>query len=385
MGNVAAVICEYNPFHLGHKYQIDKIKEDMDISAVIAVMSGEVTQRGEFAITDKYVRAEAAVRSGVDAVFELPYPYCASCAEIFAKAGVAIASALGANRLYFGTESGNTEYIEKIADAVDSAEFNEKASLLAKDFGGSYLDAKEKALSDMGLDIPKTPNDILATEYVRAIKNGGYNMEYRTIKRTGAGYKDESVSDIMSASAIRKHFYESGDFLSVPTGAKAIYEKAKKEGMILDPKEAENFLFRYILSLSAEKIEKFFDAGDGIGYFICSTAKESKNAEEFFRSLTSKSYTYARLKRVVMYSLFGIENIAPIPSYTVLLASNAKGREICKNAKIPIITKFADAKKLDPVSEKALKKSLRTDEIYMSLLNNPKPSSYAYKRAPFIL
>ena len=120
MGNVAAVICEYNPFHSGHKYQIDKIKENTDNTAVIAVMSGEVTQRGEFALTDKYVRAEAAIRSGVDAVFELPYPYCASCAEIFAKAGVSIASALGANRLYFGTESGNTEYIEKIADAVDS-------------------------------------------------------------------------------------------------------------------------------------------------------------------------------------------------------------------------------------------------------------------------
>ena len=385
MGNVAAVICEYNPFHSGHKYQIDKIKENTDNTAVIAVMSGEVTQRGEFALTDKYVRAEAAIRCGVDAVFELPYPYCASCAEIFAKAGVSIASALGANRLYFGTESGNTEYIEKIADAVDSTEFNEKASLLVKDFGGSYLDAKEKALSDMGLDIPKTPNDILATEYVRAIKNGGYDMEYKTIKRTGAEYKDEGVSDIMSASAIRKYFYENGDILSVPKEAKEIYEKAEKEGLILDPKETENFLFRYILSQSPEKIEKAFDAGDGIGYFICSTAKESKNAQEFFKALTSKSYTYARLKRVVMYSLFGIEDIASLPSYTVLLASNAKGREICKNSKIPIITKMADVKKLDPVSEKALKTSIRTDEIYMSLLNSPRPSSYAYKRAPFIL
>ena len=385
MGNVAAVICEYNPFHSGHKYQIDKIKEEADNSSVIAVMSGEVTQRGEFAITDKYVRAEAALRSGVDAVFELPYPYCASCAEIFAKAGVSIASALGANRLYFGTESGNTEYIEKIAAAVDSAEFNEKASLLVKDFGGSYLDAKEKALSDMGLDIPKTPNDILATEYVRAIKNGGYDMEYRTIKRTGAGYKDESVTDIMSASAIRKYFYENGDFLSVPPEAKIIYEKAQNEGMILDPREGENFLFRYVLSLSPEKIERAFDAGDGIGYFICSTAKKCRNAEEFFKSLTSKSYTYARLKRVVMYSLFGIDDVDPTPSYTVLLASNEKGREICKNAFIPVITKLSDAKKLDPVSEKALKMSLRTDEMYMSLLNNPKPASYAFKRSPFIL
>ena len=114
--SVVAIISEYNPFHNGHKYQSDRIRDELPGSTIISIMSGNVVQRGEFAFVDKYTRSRLAVENGIDCVFELPYPYSGSTAEIFATAGVKIANSLGADYLYFGIESNNLNDIEKIAD-----------------------------------------------------------------------------------------------------------------------------------------------------------------------------------------------------------------------------------------------------------------------------
>ena len=110
MAEIIAIICEYNPFHCGHKYQIDKIRERFPGSTIVAIMSGNITQRASFAMLDKYTRAKAAVSLGVNAVFELPYPFSSSNAEIFASSAVKIATEIGANYLCFGSESGNLDY-----------------------------------------------------------------------------------------------------------------------------------------------------------------------------------------------------------------------------------------------------------------------------------
>ena len=113
---VVGIISEYNPFHLGHKYQIDKIREEINDAKIVAIMSGNTVERGEFSIFDKQKRAEIAISCGIDAVFEMPFPYSCSTAEIFASAGVEIATKLGCDYLYFGTEKCNIEYLTNVVE-----------------------------------------------------------------------------------------------------------------------------------------------------------------------------------------------------------------------------------------------------------------------------
>lgn len=383
MENIAAVICEYNPFHSGHKYQIDKIKEHSGSATVICIMSGNITQRGEFAFLDKYARAKAAALCGADAVFEMPFPYSASCAEIFAAAGVELCSKLGADTLYFGTEDKNISELEKIAECIIDSTFEEKVKLQLKSCT-SYIEAKDKVLRENGFTMPTLPNDILALEYICAIKKYKHDIKYESVKRVGAGYKDESVCDIMSATAIRKHFYKEGEILSVPENAGEFYKELISGGAVLDEKKEKEFLFRYVLSQNTSSFDLSFDSGVGIGNFIHSVAVKSKTADDFFSSLASKSYTLSRLKRLITYSIFGITDVDKLPKYTVLLSANKKGREVAKKADITVITKMTDTKKLDPVSQKAFCKEMRIDEFYMSLLKEQKVAYEAYKMAPFI-
>lgn len=383
MKNIAAVICEYNPFHSGHKYQIDKIRERSGGATVICIMSGNITQRGEFAFLDKYARAKAAILCGADAVFEMPFPYSTSCAEIFAAAGVELSCKLGADTLYFGTEDKNIAELEKIAECAIDDTFGKRVKLKLKSCT-SYIEAKDKVLQEDGFTIPTLPNDILALEYICAIKKNKHNMKYESIKRVGAGYKDESVCDIMSATAIRKHFYKEDKILSAPENAGEFYKELISDGKVLDEKKEKEFLFRYALSQDPLSFDLSFDSGVGIGNLIHSVAVKSKTADDFLLSLASKSYTLSRLKRIIIYSLFGITTMDKLPKYTVLLSANQKGREVAKKANIPVVTKITDAKKLDPVSQKAFYKEMRTDELYMSLLKEQKVAYEAYIMAPFI-
>ena len=149
---VIGVICEYNPFHLGHKYQIDKIKEENKDAKIVAIMSGNAVQRGELAIFDKQIRAEIALICGADMVLEMPFPYSSATAEIFANAGVEIATKIGCDYLYFGTENCDLEYLKEVANAVDSPRLEEKISSYLSDKSLSYISAKQKALSDLGLE-----------------------------------------------------------------------------------------------------------------------------------------------------------------------------------------------------------------------------------------
>ena len=213
MKEIVAIICEYNPFHNGHKYQVDKIKEMFPDSIVVSIMSGNFTQRGEFALFDKYTRAKAAVICGVDCVIELPYPFCASNAEVFAKAGVYIASKLGATYLCFGIEDGDIKDLTEIADTIDSEEFTKKFEELKQDKSISYPKLREIVCRELGKELPNSSNKILGVEYIRAIKKYGNSIIPVAIKREGLGYNDLSVGKNMSATAIRAYFMNNNSFV----------------------------------------------------------------------------------------------------------------------------------------------------------------------------
>ena len=328
MSKIIGIICEYNPFHNGHKYQIDRIREEIDDAIIIIIMSGSTVQRGQFAIFDKYTRARAALKYGADAVFELPYPYSSSCAEIFARAGVNIAANIGCDYLYFGTESKNIEHIESVAKALDSLEFEEyfKEELLEKN--QSFISAKERALKRMSYEIPNTSNDMLALEYIRAIKALNSDMKYKAIQRKGANYNDENICETMSATAIRKNFKENGKLLSVPCDAKSLYENEINDGNVLDERAFNDFIYKYALITPRFLFDEAFDSNKEIGAIIKESASNSKTANDFIEGLSSKAYTSSRIKRVILYTVFGIKAIEKVPNFTLLLAANNNGKKI---------------------------------------------------------
>ncbi|MBQ3040796.1 MAG: nucleotidyltransferase family protein [Clostridia bacterium] len=389
MNEIIAIICEYNPFHNGHKHQIDKIKEKFPNSTIIAIMSGNVVQRGEFSMLDKYTRAKVAVINGVNAVFELPYPFSSSNAEIFALAGAAIADKLGATHLCFGSESDNLEYLYDIANTIDSQAFEDKMQALIRDKRISYISAKEQALKKLGKQLPTNPNDMLAVEYLRAIRRLNSKMLPISIKREGAQYNSVEECEIMSATAIRKAFYERKELLSMPENAIEILKEELSNGRYLNKQELDQFLFRYALIANPELYEGVFDAPWESGYFIFKIAKKASSASEFFDNLCSKTYTHARLRRTLMYLVTGVIGVSTDNIFTSLLASDDIGRDfikkIRKGLKIVILTKQADAKKLSSDELQMLKYSQIADELFMSFLKTPISADNAYKRSPVII
>lgn len=390
MPKVIAVITEYNPFHNGHKYQIGRIREENKDSIIIVIMSGNIVQRGEFAIVDKYVRAKMAIKCGVDAVFELPYPYSGSSAEIFAYGGVSIAQSLGAEVLYFGTETSDIKKLEMLADIIDSDEFNTMLNCIPNYKEYSYPILKQKVLENLGYTIPKGSNDILAIEYIRQIKKHKYPLAYKSIQRVGAEYKDESKSELMSATGIRKVFNEKQEFISMPNEALEIINREKKNGKILNTMNSLNLLYSYAVITPPSKIEKSFDCQKGMGYFISKKAKKANSAVDFFEQLSSKSFTTSRLKRTLLYSFFDIKKISQGSSkYTVLLATTKQGMAILKqnknNKKITILTKHSDSKKLTKSLQSNYEQAKKVDEIYQTLLYNSNSVENAYKFKPIIM
>lgn len=385
--DIVGIICEYNPFHKGHYYQIRFIKEKMPQAKIVAIMSGNIVQRGEFSIIHKRNRAEIALACGVDLVVEIPYPYCGSTAEVFASAGVKIATSVGCTHLCFGTEKTTIGELEKLLSVIDSKEY-EEAFKKTQENSRSYLEAKEEALENLGYKLPKLPNDILALEYLRAIKNQKSSIKCMQIERVGAGYKDKNVCEIMSASAIREHYYKNKKLLSIPDTSVAFYEKIIKNKQVLNVSSAFEFLHKYSLVAKRELLDSAFDSCAEIGAIIKKSANDSKNGEEFVSSLSSRAHTTARIKRSILFSMFEIDHCDKNPKFAILLGSNESGLELVKKVKnnkcFSLVTKAGDEKILDPVSKKYLKSTILVDKMYNSLLQDPTVPSSAYTLKPII-
>ncbi len=387
MAKTVGIICEYNPFHSGHKYQIDKIKSELPDAKIVAIMSGNATQRAYFTIFEKHQRAKAALNMGVDLVLELPFPYSSSCAEIFAYGGVQIAEKIGCDYLYFGTETAEISDLYKIADLTYSSEYEARLKHYLNDKKTSFITAREKALFDLGFVAPLKSNDMLALEYVRAIKAMGAKLEARVIKRVGKDYNDLGVGEFMSASGIREKYYDSGEFLSVPNELRDLYTDLAKNGKILDFTAFKQLLYRHALIASRQELEASFDSTKELASLIKDAAVSAKSADEFIESLSSKSYTRSRIIRVLIYSIFKIKAIDKELNYTRLLGATDMGREIIKNAKksgLCIITKHSDAHALTPREREALELDYNLDMLYLSLLSSGEEPSGAFKQMPIL-
>ena len=378
------IVCEYNPFHNGHLHQINEIKKATD-EPIICVMSGNFTQRGEVAIADKYVRAQMALMSGADLVVELPIPFCIASAEYFARVSVSILAGLKVGMISFGSESADANRIIKIAEIAASDEFREECASLSKELGtaNAYFDL---LASKCGVENILS-NDILGIEYTKAIIKNGYEMQIFPIKREGNAYRDIQLSlgELPSASAIREAL-SCGDFEKITSFVPPQTLKMLKESELANFDNAKNGILLALRLLDEKSIDVAI-SDNGLINRIISTANECSSYDEFEEKLQTKKYTKSAIRRAILYILLGIKQIDldTLPTYTVLLGANDKGREYLasirkKEGTIKVIAKPADAE-----GSRQFELSKKADALYTMCFENKKESGFYIRKSPVII
>lgn len=383
------IVCEYNPLHGGHVYHLDCAKA-AGADGVVCIMSGNYTQRGEPATVHKYARAEAAIRCGADLVIELPFPYCAGSAEFFACTGVAAADAFGCEALYFGSESGDIERLQRLAAAALSPDFKAQYDALIKTNIGTAA-AYAKALSLVaGEDASALSNDLLGLAYCKAIKAGCYEIEPLCTRRVGADYNAQSLTEgYPSATALRKLYRESGleslrEHLPAPSFDVLLRADAKGE-LLGDGQAYGTAVLAILRTLSREQIEARALCASGLGARIAAAAQQATNPEELYTLISHKSLPDAHVRRAVLYATLGVteQDLRRTPEYFTVLAANAKGRQMLANLRhdcpVPIVIKPADA---PDCRQREL--ADRADALYTLAMQTPQRSGFFKRFSPYM-
>lgn len=358
---IGGIVAEYNPFHNGHKYQLEKSKELGEWTHAVAVMSSNYIQRGETALISKWARAEMAVKNGIDLVIELPTLWSTSYAQRFARGGVSLLNALGCvDMLSFGSECGNIDELIECKNAINSEAVTERLKENL-DYGLSFATARAEALrtvyGNRFFDILDEPNNTLGIEYLQALDKLGSSIIPMTIKRIGAAHDSIMRSEnFASASDIRSMMLtESKDWeIFVPQSVVDIYNREVESNQAPCPNSKLEFsILCCMRQLSAEDIGLSPDISEGIEYRIHDAALKASSLEELYQLAKTKRYSHARIRRIVLHAFMGFvaDDYRADPPYIHILAMNDKGKEILKeaknNAKLPIVTKASDFDNLD--------------------------------------
>lgn len=349
---IIGIIAEYNPFHNGHLYQIEKVKEIYPESIIIVAMSGNFLQRGEPAIVDKWVRAKQALLNGVDVVVEIPIAGCVQPADRFAENGVRILNNMGCEELFFGAEHAEYDFMTyaQLVQNLDSTEFSKKNISYAEAF-------QETVAAKIGHNID-SPNDVLGLAYAKANLKFGKKLKLNPISRNVAGYHDKSLSpdsNIASATAIRKVLFSKDHNLVdkyLPS-----YQDLKDEKYI-SWDDFWPFLRYKLISSDIDELANIYGMAEGIQYRMKKKALELKveaTFDEWLKAVKSKRFTYTRLTRLSVATLVGMKvndvslyNKFP---YVHLLGFTKNGQKALnimkKNSEIPLLAKISQQDKDD--------------------------------------
>ena len=341
--NTIGIICEYNPFHFGHKYHIEQTKKLCGGENVVCVMSGSMVQRGECAILDKWQRARLAVDSGADLVIELPAYYVLQSADIFAQGAIKILNKLNIiDALSFGSECGNTDILYKAANIMDSDEYNNSIKKFL-DTGISYPKASQLALKHCMPNIDDEflkPNNTLGICYIKALKKLNSKITPLSVKRDNDYHSEKSNDGFMSATQIRKMIENNENYNK--------YSPDYSLDCTYNIKNAESYILGTLRNTDINKFRTIKGYEEGLGELILNSAKKACTIEELFDMCVSKRYTLHRIKRYVMAVLLDVWYDSE-PEYIRILAMSEKGGKLINNIKeksdIDIITKLADYKK----------------------------------------
>jgi predicted nucleotidyltransferase len=358
------IIAEYNPFHNGHLYHLNKIKEKYKDYTIILVMTGNFTERGDVAIIDKWKRCEIALKYGIDLVIELPYPFSTQSADYFSYGAITILENLNVEKVIFGSESDNIEDLELIAKTqIDNEEFDKLVGIYSK-LGKNYPTAISCAIEDLTNKKIETPNDLLGISYIKTIIKNNYKIKAETIKRTN-NYHDSTLdNNISSATSIREAL------------------KNKEPVINQVPKEVESYLnnlhfiddyfniLKYKI-ITEEDLSIYQTVDEGIDKLLKKEITNATSINDLIMKIKSKRYTYNKLSRMLLHILCNFtkekRNLFNKISYIRILGFNDTGRSylnaIKKDISLPIISKITKEK------DEMLNYEIETTKIYDIILN----------------
>lgn len=373
--------------HRGHKYMIGELRR-AGVGTVVCLMSGSFVQRGDTAVTDKYDRAAAAVRSGADLVLELPFPWSCASAAYFAAAGVHILSALGVGNIAFGSESAELSRLRAAADAADADEGY--APDASQGSAAAYFARIEGALGD-GERLP--PNDILGVEYIRAARRLGTATEFIVIKRAGAGFHDTDASAALPSATAMRAAILRGELPEGLTEASAeILRAAIAAGRAPATLGALGTAALWRFRSGGAELGRYAECGGGVSGRLVRAAAESGNLADMLTAAATKKYTSARLRRAVIFALAGVmkADLDALPSYTTVLASNARGRSFLaaarKKAGITVLTRPSAALRVEgDAARRQTELLLASEGLYSLALPVPCPAGSFLRQTPLCI
>lgn len=401
---VTGIIAEYNPFHKGHAYHIERTRELTGADYIIAVISGDYVQRGVPALLDKYLRTEMALSQGIDLVLELPLAYATGSAEFFAMGAVSLLDKLGViDHLCFGSECGNIDKISYLAGNLkeESPAF-QKAIQTELKAGHPYPIARQRAIEacqhipgalssmeEMSLDeiqkLLSEPNNILALEYLKSIQRRHSTITPITIQRASAGYHDASTdAEMASATAIRR-LYQTGNLSSLADTVPAdVLNILNREYQKRFPIFADDFsmCLYYRLLIEQERntsLHYYQDVSKELGIRIYNELPAYKSYDSFCQHIKTRQYTLTRINRSLLHIILNLKTNDYhqysqhdfIPYARVLgfrKSSSNLLSAIKQSSELPIITKMADASKLlDDCGMKMLSQEIFASNLYRKI------------------
>ena len=359
------IICEYNPFHNGHLYHLNKVKELANGEEIILILGGNFLQRGNLSIINKYDKTKIALEYGINLVVELPFQYATQSSDLFAKGAISILKKLKCNKLIFGSESANIELFKQLAKIqLNDKEYNKRIKRYLKD-GLNYPTALSRALKDFSNFTIIEPNDILALSYIKEIISQNVDIVPLTIKRTNNYHDTELNNEISSATSIRKAIKELKDIKNyVPN---ITLEYLKKENW---ENNYFNFL-KYKIITEKNNLNKYQTVDEGIENRILKGIYNSNNLEELMNIVKTKRYTYNKINRMFTHILCSFtkedaKNNKDL-KYIRILGFDNIGKKylnsIKKECDVPIITNI----KKENVD--LLSIEIKCDSIYNLIMN----------------
>ncbi len=364
---ICAIICEYNPFHNGHLYQMEEAKRRSGADAVLCIMSGNFVQRGEAAIADKHTRAKHALLAGADAVIELPVVFATANAELFAKGAIHLLSQIPAiTTLCFGAENADKQALLSAAKLLND-EPKMVSDRIKEGLANGLSYAKARAIAWEGL-IPSallnSPNNILGLEYTRAILQRKANVDILPISRIGSGYRDDNLREnYASATAIRGALSSGEEYAHTLPHFVAADLPARLENTL-------DCLEKYaIFNKSSKEIARVCDCTEGLENAFKKAAETPASLSE---TLTSPRYTSSRIRRIALQCLLNVDEelirkSLATPLYLRILGAKKERKEVLSalsQATVPVLLRAHDETKLTGVAKDCYERDIFAEKVY---------------------
>ena len=374
--HIIGLIAEYNLFHNGHLYQINKIKEMYPDSIIIAVVSSCFTQRGDVSVLNKWNKTQIALDNNIDIVIELPFVYATQGSDIFAKGAITILEKMKIDTLVFGTESDNLDIINLIADTqINNPNYN----IIVKKYlnkGINYPTATNNAVNDLTGYKIDSPNDLLALSYIKQIKIDKQNIKIINIKRTNSYHDEKIKNNIASASTIRKLNLNNKNIDNlIPYNLNYLYK--------ISMNDYYPYL-KYKVIEEESNLNKYQTVDEGIENRLIKNINTSSNYDQLISKIKTKRYTYNKISRMLLHVLtdFTKEEAKNLKiDYIRLLGFSTNGKKylnrIKKTIDVPIITGYKKS------ISKILDIELKITKIY-SLVTNSNLINEEYRNKPII-